>query len=73
MNQAATQVDPMDLRIQFDALLNMERKHMDTVKALNFVNKKKDIVEARSVVWIIQHDIAPDSVMIQSRTRFQNY
>ena len=47
MNQAATPVDPMDPRIQLDALLNMERKLMDTVKSLNFVNKKKVIVEAK--------------------------
>ena len=36
-----------------------KRKLLDTVKALNFVNKKIDIVKAKLVVWIIQHGHVP--------------
>ena len=49
----------MNPSIQLDALLNKEGKLMDTVKALYFVHKKKDIVEAKSVVWIIQRGHVP--------------
>jgi hypothetical protein len=49
MNQAAILMDPMDPRIQLDVLQNTERRTLDTVKGLNFVNKKKEIVQAKGL------------------------
>jgi hypothetical protein len=40
-------MDPMDPRIQPTVLQNTERKLLDIAKALNFVNKNKDIIESR--------------------------
>jgi hypothetical protein len=32
---------------------------MDTVKALNFINKKKVIVEAKTIAWIVTNGHVP--------------
>jgi len=59
MNQAAILMDPMDPRIQLDVLQNTERRTLDTVKGLNFVNKKKEIVQAKGLAWLINHGHIP--------------
>ena len=52
-------MDPMDPRIQLDVLENTERRTLDTVKGLNFVNKKKEIVQAKGLAWLINHGHNP--------------
>ncbi len=44
MNQAAIMMDPMHPRIQLNVFQTVERKLLDVVKGLTFVNKNKDIV-----------------------------
>ena len=40
-------------------LQNTERRTLDTVKGLNFVNKKKEIVQAKGLAWLINHGHIP--------------
>ncbi len=51
-------MDSMNPRIQLDALQNAERKRLDIVEGLTFVNKNKDI-QSRWPAWLVNHGHIP--------------